>query len=88
MRYEFFFFIYIHKTKPHLANFQITIFLQALSQFCGEVIEVHNDSSTYENRLLYEVSTYLFGVNCLGIEEYVNYLSADNKILVILYNKR
>ncbi|XP_038211426.1 zinc carboxypeptidase A 1-like [Zerene cesonia] len=33
----------------------VTIFLKALKQFCGDVIDVRSDALTYENRILYEV---------------------------------
>ncbi|CAK1551488.1 unnamed protein product [Leptosia nina] len=33
----------------------ITVFLKALKQFCGDVIEVHSNYTTHENRVLYEV---------------------------------
>ncbi|XP_045490658.1 zinc carboxypeptidase A 1-like isoform X2 [Pieris rapae] len=33
----------------------LIVFLQALKQFCGPAIEVHEESATYEGRRLYEV---------------------------------
>ncbi|XP_072942601.1 zinc carboxypeptidase A 1-like [Epargyreus clarus] len=39
-----------------LGTSTITIFLKALKQFCGDIVDVRNDYRTYEGRHLYEVS--------------------------------